>query len=318
MNKFSESVVYPIPPRFDKDDNLDVIHRYLSWLHDRGARVVMTTAGTSRFNLLHENEIAGLNTMVNQFEGTSILGMPVLSSKHLKRFIVKTSVTGKPIEPDAILVTYPDRYYSDDDIVSFFNYVAELSPWPVMFHGMFMRNGKGGLYQYSVELCDKIKRHRNIVGMKEESLDLNRAYEISKLASDDFTVIPAGGSCRRYILCAAAGAQTFLGGIGNIFPIIEESFFLYMKEKRFELAYRIVEIFEDPFMEIAKEIGWHKFLQESLQITGLMKSYNRLPFSKVTMSESNKVRIILELIQEKLEDKAAILCRTPGSSDLVL
>ena len=50
--------VYAIPPSF-KNDNLDCnsIVKYLKYLEDKGAGRVLTTAGTSQFNLLSLEEI---------------------------------------------------------------------------------------------------------------------------------------------------------------------------------------------------------------------------------------------------------------------
>jgi dihydrodipicolinate synthase/N-acetylneuraminate lyase len=302
--------------------NHAALTKYLNNLYDLGARTVMTTAGTSRFNLLAEEEIHNFNKTVNKFKGERIIGVPPLANRHLDKFLfqfLQYLDDGRPGGqlPSALMLLYPDRYYCDKDIVDYFYRAASIledSNIPVMFHGMFMRNARGGMYQYTSQLCEEIKSHDNIVGMKEESLDLNRAYDISKLADDDFVVIPAGGSCRRFILCQAAGAQTFLAGIGNYMPAIEESFFRYCKEGNINAAHEVVRVFEDPFMEAAKTMGWHKFLQGLLTCTNMLPSVNRKPFSEITPEEIILISEIIALIDAKLGNPGNLICQPdPGS-----
>lgn len=313
--QFSQSVVYPIPPAFLADESLDLdaISKYLDWLYDNGARVVMTTAGTTRFNLLSDPEIREINRRVARFKGNSIIAFPPLSEKHLGSYLFDLGAS-KELRSGrtAVMLMYPDRHYNDSDIVDFYFRMADSIEMPVMFHGMFMREATGGTYQYTDKLCHEIKQHHNIIGMKEESLDLNQAYSISKLADNDFVVIPAGGSCRRYIYCQPAGAQTFLGGIGNIWPEIEESYFMHCKESRHQQAWDIVRIFEDPFMAVGKKIGWHKLLQIALEFTQRMPTHTRKPFSEPTEEEIFKVMEVCTYITDSIERNRDLLCTSSG------
>ena len=68
--------VIAIPPSYDKSENLetDSTKSYLNYLKENGAECVMTTAGTSQFNLLSTEEVHALNKAVSSFEGQKILG----------------------------------------------------------------------------------------------------------------------------------------------------------------------------------------------------------------------------------------------------
>ena len=82
--------VIPIPPSFDKNQNLDIISvsKYVKYLENKGACTVMTTAGTSQYNLLDIDEIHSLNkTIVDSFKGSKILGVPALATRSAIKFI---------------------------------------------------------------------------------------------------------------------------------------------------------------------------------------------------------------------------------------
>lgn len=302
IDKFTQGVIYPIPAAFQDVDALaidyDAIMGYVKHLHEHGAKIILTTAGTSRFNLLSEVELCMLNwSAVEAFEGVSIMGLRPMADIHLHREI--RTVNESAVKPDALLLFYPDRYYDDESIVGYFHRAAEKSHCPVMAHGMFMRHALGGMYNYTPELVSKIKEHPNIIGIKEESSVLGLAFQISRLADKDFLVFPAGGSCRRFLLTAPAGAQTFLGGIGNIFPEIEETFFKEYSDGNIVYASHIVMDYEAPLFDVFGKIGWHKALQEALNYKKLLVTVNRRPFSEITEEQKTMVRNVVDDIEHR-------------------
>jgi dihydrodipicolinate synthase/N-acetylneuraminate lyase len=114
------SPVYPIPPSFNTDEDLEVEStiKYLNYLKERGAKTVMTTAGTSQFNLLNNEEIRKLNSTVSEFKGNKILGLPPLSTLHLKKEI--ELLNNKNLSDTYILILFPERYYDDEQVINFF------------------------------------------------------------------------------------------------------------------------------------------------------------------------------------------------------
>lgn len=304
IQKFCSSVIYPIPPCFDSNDQFDhlSISGYLNHLQKNGAKVFLTTAGTSRYNFLSDREFIVFNETCASTSKESgavfIMGLPPYADKHLDYFINFSN----DIKPDAVLTVYPDRYYGDTPIVEYFHRIADKSEVPVMVHGMFMRHALGGTYEFTADLVNAIKQHENIIGMKEESINLNLAYLISKLADDNFLVFPAGGSCRRYLLTHPAGAQTFLGGIGNIFTEIEEYFFELVKSEKQTEANKIVREFEDPLFAVFSKIGWHMALQEALNHTNLLQTFNRKPFAPISEDKAKAVHDVLEDIKTRWQN----------------
>jgi dihydrodipicolinate synthase/N-acetylneuraminate lyase len=298
--KFTSGVIYPIMPAFNKYDGLDrkAISAYLKHLEKNKAKIILTTAGTSRFNFLNDEELSAFSKVCSEFDGVKILGVPPVCDIQMLRWIAVMN----ELKPDAVLMVYPDRYYNDSSIVDYFHKHADQFESPVMIHGMFMRNAvKGGMYDFTPGLVNKIKDHPNIIGMKEECTSYELAYKVCrKCADEDFLIFPAGGSCRRYILTHPAGAQNFLGGIGNIYPKIEESFYEYTKNKEYDKAWRIVENYEDPLFEVFGPIGWHRALQAALDIKGLLVSSNRRPFAAPDEGQVPAIQDVLRLIESRI------------------
>lgn len=300
IDKYLSGVIYPIPPAFDRQGEFSskAVHNYLTFLDKHGAKIILVTAGTARFNMLHYSEIRALNIACMKFPGVKILGLPPMPDKLLQVWIDQTN----DWKPDAVMLMYPDRYYSDEDVCDYFFRAANKLKVPVIVHGMFMRNAvSGGTYNFTPEIVAKLKKHENIIGIKEESTTYEMAYKICRQADDKFLIFPAGGSCRRFLLTHPAGAQNFLGGIGNIYPEIEEAFYAAIKNSDYNTAHKIVERYEDPLFETFGPIGWHRALQIALHEKKLLMTTNRLSFAKITGEQIIKIRNVLKLIESRLD-----------------
>jgi len=101
-NKFCDSVIYPIPSAFDTNGEFDprAVGNYLRFLGEHGAKIILVTAGTARFNMLTDNELNNLNTTCMEFSGTRFLGLPPVPDKLLEPWLQKR------------LVRYPPTRYS--------------------------------------------------------------------------------------------------------------------------------------------------------------------------------------------------------------
>ena len=78
-----EGPVFPIVTPFDNNNRLDIasVNQYVNFLLDCGAQTIMTTVGTSRFNLLSEDEIISLNSEVvkaNRGHSKIIVSGPII------------------------------------------------------------------------------------------------------------------------------------------------------------------------------------------------------------------------------------------------
>ena len=303
MNKLNMPPVFPIPPAYDKNGNLDLnsVRKYIKYLEKNGVEVIMTTAGTSQFNLLSISDIISLNKVCAEFKGKSILGVPALSETEAIDFIVEMNILG--LNNSSLMLLYPDRYYDDESILGYFNNLADLSMYPCFIHGMFMRKGTGGTYNFTAELINKISLHENIIGMKEETNDVGLAYNVCKdINKDNFIVIVAGGSMKRFLSLHSTGVQTFLTGIGNILPKIDIDFHTRLTNGDLYEAYYMVNEFENLFFDVFMKYGWHLSLREGLYLENHYEPNTKLPFPRGTKEMINDIKNIIEEMKLKLND----------------
>lgn len=285
--------VYAIPPSF-KDDELDINStcNYLKYLEKNGATRVLTTAGTSQFNLLSLNEIYYLNKcLVDNFSKEKILGLPALSLKHLIEEIYKLNDLNST--NTKILILFPERYYNDNQIIDFFKQVCNISKYPVYLHGNPLRKGSGGTYEYSNNLLKSLSKIDKFHGIKEEysSLDLS----IKNIQNLNLDIIVAGGSMRRFWTLNPFGATSFLTGIGNFNPKYSEEFYDLFLNKKYDECLNIIQNVETPLFKVFMEIGWHAAMRESLKEIKFILE-NRNPFIIINKRDKSKILTALKQI----------------------
>lgn len=281
--------VYPIAPSFFNDGKIDIDStvRYISYLGQDST--IMTTAGTSQFNLLTSEEIRELNdAVIENSVQIPIIGIPALSlAESLKELEYYNTKKCYP------MFLYPDRFYSESNVCEFFETLADNAN-KIYIHGMWMRKGTGGSWDYTSSVINRLAQHENIKGMKEETSDIGLAYKILTKTTRDFDIIVAGGSMRRHhFLSVANPSISFLTGVGSVYPQIAKDYFDKPKP--------IIDNFENPLFDVFMEIGWHPALRHALKVKGFIKE-DRKPF--IQISQDEKLRI--ESIMTKLESKQKI------------
>jgi len=281
MKQFN-SPVYPIPPSFKIDESIDLesTKKYINYLKQNGAKILMTTAGTSQFNLLDKDEIRSLNQIVSEFDGKKIIGLPSLSMYHLETEI--RLLNDKNLEDCSLLIIFPERYYNDEQVVKFFEQVTKISNYPVLAHGNPIKVGNGGNLDYGKNLLKKLSKIPNFIGIKEESSSLDFASK--NLSNLNLEIIVAGGSMSRFWFLQPFGATTYLTGVGSFNPKIEEDFYMNYSNENFEEAKKIMENYEKPLFETFMNLGWHASMRYALNQMGYIQN-NRKPFVELTESE---------------------------------
>ena len=295
MNKFN-SPVYPIPPSFDKNENMDLLStiNYLNFLRDNGAKIVMTTAGTSQYNLMSIEEIRELNhTIIDNFEGEKILGLPALSLKHILEEIEYLNGAIKDHKHISLLILFPERYYNDEQIVEYFLKISKISNFPILAHGNILKKGTSGSYEYSKPLLEKLKQIPNFIGIKEEAT--NMMHSTNNLPAD-LEIIVAGGSMKRFWTLEPHGATTYLTGVGSFNPSYDELFFdSYYSDKN--KASDIIKFVEKPLFDTFMTLGWHLSMRTALKIMGYIEG-DRAPFKQPTNSENKLINDALNKLNE--------------------
>jgi dihydrodipicolinate synthase/N-acetylneuraminate lyase len=286
--------VYPILPAFTESGALDpdAVERYCRWLVEQGARTLMVTAGTSRFNLLELDEIHTLNrTVARACAGRAVAVAANPQAGSTAAAIAFAKATGDS-GADALLLSYPERYYDDDAVIAYVEAVAAASPIPVMIHALPMRLASAGpssVHPFDLALCRRAAALPNVVGMKEESGQEPLKLRIMLEFAERWALVPAGGGMRNFLACQAFGARAYLAGVANFAPAVEEAFFAHVEAGRIEAARAIVRDQELPFFDVAVPIGWHTALKAAMALKGLFPPHERAPLRPPTPAQRERL-----------------------------
>lgn len=290
--------VFPVLTPFDESGDVDftALEKYVRFLTSSGAKVLMVTIGTSRFNLLTEQEMKDVNSCVVDAVDSQafvIVTTPPLGSVRVAEDFTRHA---EKAGADAILGVYPERYYGDEGILGFFEAMCESAPIGVMVH---LTNINGGaarlpaLVPYSMDLLMRLYEKKNFVGMKEESHSPALSYEYNRNLRDKIAVIGGAGGMRSYMTAWNWGQPAYLVGIGNFCPQIEISFYKYLCDNDVTSASEIVFKYEEPFFNEAVKAGWHPALKEALDCMGLMPAYERAPLARLEGGMRQRIRNIV-------------------------
>jgi len=301
MNKNCKEVkgtVIPLPTPFTKDGEVDykTMHSYVEFLVANGIKNVMTTVGTSRFNLLTDEEVFKLNeTVVKAAAGkaVTIVANPTVGS--VKRTI-EFGKHAEKIGADFFLAYYPERYYGEQNIYDYFHAITKEVSTPILLHEMPMRNGFGaGTVQYSIPLLEQLLALPTIAGFKEEALDAEYSNQILKTFKDKAVIIGAGGGMSRYLLRDYdLGAYAFLGGIGNFIPSLENDFYNAITTGDKAKAEKIVNEIELPYFQKVVPFGWHPSLKAAIALKGLMQPYERAPMIEIKGEQLEQLTAVMK------------------------
>jgi 5-dehydro-4-deoxyglucarate dehydratase len=305
MKDYSELIqrlrgpVYPVLPAFRKNGELDLeaTHDYIDTLVSRGAGALIVTAGSSRLNLLDFDEVAALNEcLVRACNGRAlaIAGNPAIGS---------TAVTAKLMHSaeragaDAFLAVYSERYYGDAPVVEYFTALSQETAMALLVHTIPMRMASAGPTQvqtYSLDLIGQIAELPNIVGMKEESGNEVLRQQTVQRFDKVMPIILAGGAMRNCLGSWPFGAGSWLVGIGNFIPELENRFHAHMLAGEIAEACSIVFDQELPYFNVAVPIGWHTALKATLSLFDLMPPYERAPLPQPSAREVEALRAICQ------------------------
>lgn len=279
--------VCPILTPFTEDGSAvdhTALHQYVSFLAASGIPAVMTTVGTSRFNLLSEDEMRAVNeTVAKAAAGRCLVILAGPMTGHLGTNIDFAAHAARH-NADAYIAFFPERYYGHEPIFDFYKTLTDSVDIGIMIHEMPMRSGYGGNQQYPIDLLVRLSELPNLFGMKEECMDAGYAYQIHRNLEDSMAIIGAG-SMRLFMRDYHAGGRAYLVGIGSFFPRVAQAFFDATVANNMERAHHIMRTYEEPYFDLAVSLGWHIALKETLNILGLMPAWERAPLPRLAADQ---------------------------------
>lgn len=242
--------------------------------------VVMGTTGeAATVSDAEKQEILQFVKQNNTAKLPIVYGIGGNNTRHELDQIASTDLRGV----DAILSVSP--YYSkpsQEGIFQHFKSLADASPVPVMLYNIPGRTSSN----LTAETTLRLAAHKNVVGIKEASGNLEQCMKIVRDARKDFLMV--SGDDMLTVSLYAVGARGVISVLANAFPGV----FRKMKDHAFGGSYpkASAELFKlldiNPAMyEEANPVG----IKYVMSLMGLCQPFVRLPL--VPASDALKKRI---------------------------
>ena len=195
----------------------------------------------------------------------------------------------------AILSVSP--YYnkpSQEGIVHHFNFVADTSPVPVILYNVPGRTSSN----LNASTTLRLARHKNIIGVKEASGNLEQCMKIAKEKPDDFMLI--SGDDLLTLPIYAIGGVGVISVLANAFPVIFSKMKLHAFKGDYGKAqqelFKLVDI-NGPMYEEGNPVGVKQLLFEM----GVCGPNVRLPLVQASDGLVKKIRTLYEANKKGLQ-----------------
>lgn len=196
-----------------------------------------------------------------------VYGIGGNNTQHIIDSIKSTDFSGV----SALLSVSP--YYSkppQEGIIRHFTAIADQSPVPVVLYNIPSRTSSN----LTAETTLRLAAHKNIIGTKEASGNLEQCMKISKNMPKDFLLL--SGDDMQTVAMYSIGAKGVISVLANAYPKvfskIKEHAFAANYAKASQQLFRLLEINSAMYAE-GNPVGV-KYL---LEVLGVCKSFVRLP-----------------------------------------
>jgi 4-hydroxy-tetrahydrodipicolinate synthase len=191
---------------------------------------------------------------------------------------------------DGLLSVSP--YYnkpSQEGIYQHFKAVADASPVPVILYNVPGRTGSN----ITAETTLRLANHKNILGVKEASGNLEQCMKISKYMPKDFLLI--SGDDLITVPLYSLGGKGVISVLANAYPVVfkkmKEFAFAGNYDKASQEQFKILEI-NGPMYEEGNPVGVKYVLSEM----GVCSDIVRLPNVPASEGLKKKIKSLMEKI----------------------
>ncbi len=193
---------------------------------------------------------------------------------------------------DAILSASPAyNKPSQEGIIRHFSILADRCPVPVILYNVPGRTASN----LTAETILRLAQHKNIIGVKEASGNLEQCMKIAKEKPGDFMLI--SGDDLLALPLYAIGSVGVISVLANAFPVV----FRKMKEHAFDGNYakgqkelfKLIDI-NGPMYEESNPVG----VKQLLHLMGLCKPNVRLPLVEASARLQAKIKAAYENIKK--------------------
>ena len=179
-------VAIATPFKTDLSVDFDSIKKMVDFLIKNGINYIVVHGTTGESSTLSEKEkIISRNAFIeaNNNRVPLVIGIGSNDTQSLSEYIIKSDLKGF----SAILSVTP--FYNrptQNGLYEHFSAISKSSPLPIILYNVPTRTGCNMEPSTSIKLA---KNHRNIIGIKEASGDMNQIMKLISNKPDDFLII---------------------------------------------------------------------------------------------------------------------------------
>ena len=296
--------VFPVVVPFKNYHNKSQIDyrslkKYVNYLVDEGAKIIMVASATSRFAQLNIREIKKINEIVVKTvnnQALAIASTPITGSTEEH---VQVAQHAENIGAKVVACEYPWRYQGDTALINYYDAIlSNTSKIKLMLHVTPGRSEietqHGKTFRYGIDALIKICSKRRIIGIKEASGDPDHSLKIWKSLSGITSIIVAGRASETFLKSYKYGTSGFFVGTGNIKPKTSLQIYDYATSGKIKKAMELVQSQELPFLNLAKKFGWHASLKTALAEINLMEIDERPPMVPLSKEQRNQLAKVMK------------------------
>jgi 4-hydroxy-tetrahydrodipicolinate synthase len=291
--------VVPINLCFTPDHEIDcsAVRRYVNWLCNQRAPVLMLTYGSSEYVWLSDDDIYRLTAeLAEEIAGRAlfITSTGLWTPKVCGEFLLHADRVGA----DAVKVQInPWGIQSNRErFIGYFDRIQDVASIPLLL----WCNG-GGAGAVPVDVVAELARRPQIVGMKNDEDQFYYYYDCIRATIDEDFAVISGGQMRNFAFGYQVGSPAYLCPIAPFRPDIALAFYSLLAERRYDDAWQMVFRYEDPWLRKAVEMDWLFSIKAALCLYGLYPDHCTSPFQSRNAGKVEQIRQCLERIFGTIE-----------------
>ena len=189
---------------------------------------------------------------------------------------------------DGLMLLPPMRYKADErETLEYFRLIAESTSLPIMIYN----NPHDYKIEITISMFKMLAHYENIQAVKESTRDVSNVTRMKNAFGDRFKILCGVDTLALEEL--ALGADGWVCGLGDAFPVETVAIYRLMKAGRYQEALEIYRWFL-PLLELDIHPKLVQYIKMAATLTGIGSEYVRAPRLKLEGEEKRKVMTIIQ------------------------
>jgi 4-hydroxy-tetrahydrodipicolinate synthase len=287
-----KGIIAAIVTPFSKNEEVSYpgLRRITEYLIKGGVDGIMTTGGTGEFPHLTREEkkiVIKSVAQVNRGRVPIIAGTAACSTRESLQLMKDAKESGA----DAVIMVPP--YYfilNEDAIFTHFKILAQANVLPVVIYNNPLYTGN----PMSPALIVKLLGIKNIIGLKQSSVDMGQLVEVIRLAKKSSSICT--GIDSQFYAALTVGAVGVYSTAGGIFPRHMKEVYTLFLQGRLEEARKLHIQLQVANRFLEYDPGYVSPAKEALNMLGLPAGVVRRPTPNLTAQQKKDLRQALKTL----------------------